>query len=225
MDVNVRRLVGRHIHFYNPMGGERVTRYEVPHAFDPDSWHDKQSAKKDLIKREKAMYGSYWSAEIHTHKFKLPRFVIYFALIVLFLFGCGYMAYSVLYGRTEPSSIPTTTESQQAAPDQASTTAPSIQTYLTEQLANVYIDGVVVQTKERRTIYHYSFSDAESGAVFSPSHLGLVVEPINRCRARVFIDDIQHILTCNPFYKREPVEESYTQLSSDQATVESIGDI
>ena len=34
-DQNLRKLVGRHIHFYNPFGGKRVTRYENPQVF-PD---------------------------------------------------------------------------------------------------------------------------------------------------------------------------------------------
>ncbi|WP_217631641.1 zonular occludens toxin domain-containing protein, partial [Vibrio cholerae] len=61
IDANVRRLVDRHVHFFNATGGERVTRYEMPKAFDPSDYHDKKMAKKDLIKREKQFYGVYWS--------------------------------------------------------------------------------------------------------------------------------------------------------------------
>lgn len=73
-DQNLRKLVGRHIHFYNPFGGKRVTRFENPGTFQTGDYHAKKQAKKKSISHATHFYGVYWSAEIHTHKFQFRSF-------------------------------------------------------------------------------------------------------------------------------------------------------
>ncbi|HHF2869688.1 TPA: zonular occludens toxin domain-containing protein [Vibrio alginolyticus] len=219
IDVNIRRLVGRHIHFYNPTGGERVTRYENPKAFDPDQWHDKQAATKTLIKREKAFYGVYWSAEIHTHKFKMPRFVYYLAFLVIFLGCMVYLLSTVLFkSAPEPAAQPDQQKIEQGAPVKNTLDSPPqtlLASSLQTMLDGVYIDGVVIEYDDGTQTYHYAFSNAETGEVFYPDNLGVFVEPVNRCMATIYLDDIQHVLTCNPFYKRQSEQQEqdspYTQ--------------
>ncbi|MDW3122211.1 zonular occludens toxin domain-containing protein [Vibrio sp. 1974] len=210
IDVNIRRLVGRHIHFYNPTGGERVTRYENPKAFDPEQWHDKQSAQKSLIKREKAFYGVYWSAEIHTHKFKVPRFVYYFIGLILFLAVMAYMVYAVLFKEPEQPAAPTKPATEQTKPPRTPTAnepETALASHLESMLEGIFIDGVVVQHSDGAQIYHYTFSKSETGEVFYPDNLGLYVEPVNQCTASINIGTVQHFVTCDPFYKRTPEPE------------------
>ncbi len=87
-DQNLRKLVGRHIHFHNPFGGKRITRYESPQTFDPRNYHDKKQAKKKFTAHAVNFYGVYWSAEIHTHKFKIPP-VLFVGLLTLLFVLCG----------------------------------------------------------------------------------------------------------------------------------------
>ncbi|HDM8168473.1 TPA: zonular occludens toxin [Vibrio harveyi] len=221
IDVNIRRLVGRHVHYYNPTGGERVTRYELPKAFDPEQWHDKQAAQKSLIKREKAFYGVYWSAEIHTHKFKVPRFVFYFAAILVFLAWTGYSLSNTLFGGSDSPAAPVETQKieQGIEPTLQITTDPEPETALAGHfktiLQDVHIDGSVVQRNDGQTIYHYTFSNTATGEVFYPDNLGLFIKPVNRCSAYVQLGDVQHIITCDPFYKREPQTDTESLYNSE----------
>lgn len=95
LDSNVRRLVNRHVHYHNPFGGDRVTRYEQSKSFDVDNYFDLQSSQRSFIKRPVNFYGSYFSSEMHTHKFKMPRFVYYFIILFVLLFICVYLFLSL----------------------------------------------------------------------------------------------------------------------------------
>lgn len=220
IDANVRRLVGRHVHFFNATGGERVTRYEMPKAFDPSDYHDKKTAKKDLIKREKQFYGVYWSAEIHTHKFKMPRFVWYFLALFLMIGASFYTLSTVLF-----KDKPQPQQQEQAEPKQQQTPVPkqinlntdkqqTLLAYISNALSDVYIDGYSVKYSGDFTDYTYSFSNAKTGQVFYPDMVGLRIMPINHCMAMVKFDEVTQVITCNPFYTRpsyseEEQEEGY----------------
>ncbi len=223
IDVNIRRLVGRHIHFYNPTGGERVTRYENPKAFDPDQWHDKQAATKSLIKREKAFYGVYWSAEIHTHKFKMPRFVWYFLFLFLLVGFMFYWLSTVLFkddavpaAPSEPPKIEQPKNKKVQEREQEPETA--IAQFVKSVLQDVYIDGAVIEQSSNRTTYFYSFSNQVTGDVFYPSNVGLIVEPVNECSAMVLFGEVKHAITCNPFYKRPVYSEKEDFFNDEPAT-------
>lgn len=83
MDVNIRRLTGQHIHFHNAFGGDRVTRSTSSKCIDPNNYFDLQASQKALVKRDKTFYGSYFSAEIHTHKFKMPKIFLYWFTVYI----------------------------------------------------------------------------------------------------------------------------------------------
>lgn len=223
IDANVRRLVGRHIHFFNATGGERVTRYEVPKAFNPSDYHDKQTAKKDLIKREKQFYGVYWSAEIHTHKFKMPRFVWYFLALFLLIGLCFYALSSVLFKNKSIAPVQQIEHqdyqsAQPPVPKQINLNTDKQKTllaYISAALSDVYIDGHVVKYSGDLIDYSYSFSNAKTGQVFYPDMVGLRIMSINHCMAMVKFDDVIQVITCNPFYTRpvhikEEQEQGYS---------------
>lgn len=85
LDNHIRRLTGRHIHFFNPFTSNRVTRFHSDKVFDPEDYHARQKTQSKIIKRDSNFYGLYWSADQHTHKFKLPRKVLLLIPIVILL--------------------------------------------------------------------------------------------------------------------------------------------
>lgn len=215
MDVNIRRLTGRHVHYHNPFGGERVTRYQESKQFDPDDYFATKNCTKSLVKRNKKFYGVYWSADIHTHKFQVPKFVlVFFALIILLCF-LGYHFYFNFLGKHEdPKQEQVKPPVPEHAIDDTIPTKPkttktvsNLDSALGQLLKDVYITGSVVKYSEQRATYYYSFANVESDTVFYPENLGGKIEPVTRCSALLKISDKTYTLTCNPFYKRVPVED------------------
>tara|TARA_Y100000588_G_scaffold373586_1_gene447608 strand:- start:392 stop:1603 length:1212 start_codon:yes stop_codon:yes gene_type:complete len=208
-DANLRKLVGRHIHFFNPFGGERVTRKESPKVFNPDDYHDSKVASKKIVKRDKNFYGVYWSAEIHTHKPKIPL-MAFAGLIALAVFcWSAYNVYHQFLGGSEPQPV------QQAKPSSSPTSPePSavsldsqLDKYVAELIKGVYISGSMTHYEGELVSIDYVFYRESDGAAFDPSSIGLSVQPINSCFANFEIGSIVRPITCNPFYVRDVVEE------------------
>lgn len=216
MDVNIRRLTGRHIHFHNPFGGERVTRYQDSKAFDPDQYFDTKGCEKSLIKREKSIYGVYWSAEIHTHKFKLPKFVWILVFILIFMFASFYLAYKTLFSSDASVSSATVSPVPELSVDQTrldsnvitnnQTNGQAAHSSLSDFLKDVYISGTVIQYVDDFRIHHYSF--VRSDDVFYPDDIDARVIPVSRCRALIVVHELTTVITCNPFYKRSSPKKS-----------------
>jgi zona occludens toxin len=84
LDVAVRRLTGRHLHFDRRFGAQTVNRYEWNRVEeDPNDKWKKQEAVRESVKFDKSLFGLYESAEVHTHKRRYPKKVI--AAVVFFL--------------------------------------------------------------------------------------------------------------------------------------------
>ena len=115
IDTKVRRLVGQHFHFKRQFGMESATRYTFQEcADDPNDFFALKAATKTRKKFNKKLYGVYKSAEVHTHKRKIPWQlwgIIVLAAVV------GYMIYSVVanYGKRDTSTN-TSNATTQAAP-------------------------------------------------------------------------------------------------------------
>lgn len=95
VDYNLKSCVGRHIHYKNRNGGEKVSRFEHSQHINVHSTLDLKTAdKQGIITRDKSYYGSYYSAEVHTHKFVLPDYIkklwIWIALLFVASFGIYY---------------------------------------------------------------------------------------------------------------------------------------
>lgn len=208
-DANLRKLVGRHIHFFNPFGGERVTRKEAPKTFNPDDYHESKIASKKLVKRDKNFYGVYWSAEIHTHKPKVP-FMAFAGLIALGVFcWSAYNIYDKFLGGGEPEPVKQVQPSTSPAPDsnKADSLDKQLDIYVAELIKGVYISGSMTHYDNDSVDIDYVFYRESDGAAFEPDSIGLVVEPIDRCFANFKIGSVVRPITCNPFYVREVVEE------------------
>lgn len=89
LDTAVRRLVGNHFHYVRQYGMKRVKVYEWQKcANDPEDYHAKQEAEKKSAKLDKAYFDKYKSAEVHTHKPRISRKLV-FTLGLLFLAVSG----------------------------------------------------------------------------------------------------------------------------------------
>jgi len=76
VDANVRRLVGQHFHVVRRFGAQRATIYEWPSAREIG-----KAQLSDALRHEfgfpKDAFGWYKSAEVHTHKRKIPFRVLF----------------------------------------------------------------------------------------------------------------------------------------------------
>ncbi len=97
MDSFIRRLVGTHVHLVRQFGAERSTvlTWQEGVQENPNS----KSAQKSCLDRKtfvfpKQVYRWYKSAEVHTHKFQMPRALkkMIFMLILAF-FAIGFLLY------------------------------------------------------------------------------------------------------------------------------------
>lgn len=73
IDYQLKACVNTHVHYKNMNGGEKVSRLENNGHFNTSSSTDKKNAdRQSVIKRDKKFYGSYYSAELHTQKYRMP---------------------------------------------------------------------------------------------------------------------------------------------------------
>lgn len=92
IDINVRELVGRHIHIRNGLLGRYL--YEWPHIADGESRLDRGEAAKRKFSPPKEAFKKYKSAEAHTkQKFRVNQIFIYAGLAFLAL---GYQVFQVM---------------------------------------------------------------------------------------------------------------------------------
>lgn len=116
LDHNLRRLAGRHIHYWRPFGIQKTTRWEWQSCVDPDDYFAKKAAiSKKVVKFPTKYYDAYHSAEVHTHKRKLPKKLLLIPGLLAVIIICGFAANEFLFKAVEKSKIlaSTTTAMQQ----------------------------------------------------------------------------------------------------------------
>ncbi|EGU36426.1 zonular occludens toxin domain-containing protein [Vibrio scophthalmi] len=206
-DANLRKLVGCHVHYFNAFGGSQVTRKESPKCFNPDDYHDSKQAKKKSISRDKKFYGVYWSAEIHTHKFKIPFMVYVMIFFIGLLIFCIYSFSSKFLFGDSSTDTPVEQVAPAGQPAPKTTDEFNPQNILLELLTDVYISGSVTEHRHAGKDIFYSFVRTSDSAVFYPESIGLVVEDISPCLVNLRLGDMTQPVTCNPFYVREVIED------------------
>ena len=92
LDVHVRRLTGTHIHLSRKFGANRSTKYTGNEVFDPKNFHELKTCEKTMFSFPKKSFGLYKSAEVHTHKRHIPKFLY---VIPVGLAVVGFMLYSI----------------------------------------------------------------------------------------------------------------------------------
>lgn len=91
IDINVRELVGKHIHIRAGLVGRFL--YEWPHIADGESRLDRADAARRKFTPPKKSFAQYKSAELHTKsKFRVHQGFIYLGLAILAL---GFELYNV----------------------------------------------------------------------------------------------------------------------------------
>ncbi len=125
IDTKVRRLVGQHFHFKRQFGLESATRFTFQQcADDPNDYHAQKAATKTRKRFNKKLYGVYKSAEVHTHKKKIPWLVwALLALIVVVVVTI----YSVInnFGANDSADSPEVETSAPGLPSQTPASKPA----------------------------------------------------------------------------------------------------
>lgn len=94
IDANARRLVGQHFNCVRVMGMERSSIYEWPRVAErPNAAAAKDAAVRMDWAFVKEAYQWYKSAEVHTHKRRIPKRLIIFIVAPFLLAACCYYAY------------------------------------------------------------------------------------------------------------------------------------
>jgi len=104
IDANIRRLVGTHVHFVRAFGAAAVVRHEWGEVQeDPQARGDSTSK---LIPYDKSAFDFYKSAEVHTHKVRIPGRLIFLIFVPVVIAICGWIAFKSLSGLTEKKGLP-----------------------------------------------------------------------------------------------------------------------
>jgi len=113
IDQNIRRLAGKHFHLQRIYGFHKATLMEFQSVRENCDKNNKD-ALKTTWNYPKNVFDYYKSAEVHTHKGKLPKHFYYLiALVFLFLAGVAYI-YNKRTSPVEPS-----TDQAQTTPEQS----------------------------------------------------------------------------------------------------------
>lgn len=220
LDVNVRKLANRHIHYHNPFGGKRVTRYEGSKSFDSDNYFDLKNTEKSFIKRPTFLYGSYFSAEIHTHQFKVPKMAFVGVALVLFLVYTCFSLYGTLFKDRNPESVAASAQTVKAKQPVAiqkvtykdnleTTEQTALVSFVSKLTTDVYIDGSIATYDTYGAVnYDYSFSNKLTKDIFNPHAVGFTVKQLGRCLVKLSLYEYTTFITCDPLYRIEPVKDN-----------------
>ncbi|TXY07550.1 zonular occludens toxin domain-containing protein [Vibrio mimicus] len=220
VDQFIRRRIAHYTHF-EFLGGEWLNRFHSNNLFDPSSKADLVRVGSEKVRRDNKYYGLYLSSIDHTQKVGLSasmKKALKLGLFAIIMLSAGVIGLfqtplfsSFLWGeepeetvKTESSSTPVNTSESHPVNKQQ-----SFNTYVSELLSNVYIDGSTAMYFPNYIHYTYSFSNAKTGQVFYPDNIGLHIKPVNHCTAIVKFEDVIQVITCNPFYTRPEYEEQY----------------
>lgn len=93
LDGNLRKLVNRHLHIHRIFGAHASTVFEWTKVKDNCDKHTKDASSRTW-KYPKDVFDLYKSAEVHTHKLRLPREVWYLLILIMLFVGGSYYLYS-----------------------------------------------------------------------------------------------------------------------------------
>jgi zona occludens toxin len=101
VDFRVRDLVGRHYHYERGFNANGTRRLEWQKAVSNcDDYHNREEAEIKRIPFNKDFYNVYKSAEVHTHKRRIPKAVYYFAAAILATGTLSAFAYTSIMERS-----------------------------------------------------------------------------------------------------------------------------
>ena len=97
LHAHVRRLIGRHYHLFRMYGAETAKVFRADKSIDVDKAASLNREDSVIWPYPKKLYGRYQSATVHTHKRKLPAWMIRSGIAVLVMLGL--MAVFVWYAK------------------------------------------------------------------------------------------------------------------------------
>lgn len=100
IDTNVRRLVGRHFHVARRFGLKKATVLEFPSLKEQPLSKQDDAIRHDFLYPKEA-FTWYKSAEVHTHKARIPLKVWLLAVIPIVVGAAGWL----LYERNNPEAF------------------------------------------------------------------------------------------------------------------------
>lgn len=105
LDVNIRRLVGRHIHVRNTPIGRRL--HESTQVFNPEDKTEREATVTRPYKLPAQVFGKYRSAEVHTKSGKRLPLSFYAMIIAIFGFlAVAYYGYGSIKDKMQPEAKP-----------------------------------------------------------------------------------------------------------------------
>jgi len=72
LDNVIQKCTNSLTHYFRPMGGSAITRFQRDKQFNTDYRGDLEKCSSKMMRRDSKFYGVYWSADEHTSSFKMP---------------------------------------------------------------------------------------------------------------------------------------------------------
>lgn len=201
VDMNVRELVGRHIHIRTGLLGRQL--YEWPHIADGESRTDRGDAAKRRFKPPKKAFTKYKSAEAHTKQtFRLNQVWVYLAAALAFFAYSGFNAYATVQRNLHPEEnkpVTPATPAKQTQPVQrsgAGTAAAATPAALPDNSGPAHpFEGYKFQiqgfaeSKSNGQRYYFQLTAPDGGLITSDSvqlkRAGYAIEALGPCAALI----------------------------------------
>ncbi len=106
LDHHARRLVGHHTHLQRNFGMPFAVKYTNNKLFDATQYHELIACQKSQYRFPKEVFKLYKSAEVHTHKVKLPKKLLLVPLLLALFIGGIYTVYNILNKNKAPQLSP-----------------------------------------------------------------------------------------------------------------------
>lgn len=104
LDSNIRRLIGRHCHVMRAFGAKAANVHEWGEVREQCD-KSRSGSMETLWKYPQEVFTWYKSAEVHTHRFKLPPRLLFILALPVLLAACVYVVYQWWKPRHEGENI------------------------------------------------------------------------------------------------------------------------
>lgn len=149
---HVRKLVGRHIHFYRGSGATNVAKYEWSHTCDtPNDRLEQKRADFSIFRFDKKLYDKYKSSTVHTHKFKIPKKLVFLGVLIfaIAVFSASMFSQGGVFGG-QSDGRSAKADSQRPAAAAANSSSSTPYGYLADTPTIVPVGGCIASEKSCR---------------------------------------------------------------------------
>jgi hypothetical protein len=118
LDTSVRRLVEQHVHYVRAFGSHAATRHEWGECQDDPQ--QRSESIRTLVPYPKEVFALYKSAEVHTHKRRIPARLLMLVAIPVVLAGLVYGVTQTLGPKKKPAEVTAADAKKGSAPEGSS---------------------------------------------------------------------------------------------------------